>query len=178
MKNMDHEIHPFINYLIGLSQAERKGALADLRRGLGQTPGTVVQMYRYIVPWLPKNASRSTENAYYLVASLVGLHPASTDSGNLGDHMAKALTEGGEDALERRFTALLSAHEEDLPDYLRQSIGYLKSKDIPVNWDQLFSDIQKWQSYDRRVQKAWARSFWTRRQPSDKEQITAQQTNE
>lgn len=78
--------------------------------------------------------------------------------------MAKARSEGGEDALERRFTALLAAHPDDLPDYLRQAVSFLKSKDVPINWNQLIWDLQKWNDEDRRIQKEWARSFWGGRQ--------------
>jgi CRISPR system Cascade subunit CasB len=150
-----------------LSQDDKTGDLANLRRGLGQPPGTVAQMYRYVIPWLPKNATQTTENAYYLIASLFSLHTAYSETGNLGDHLAQTISQGGEDAVERRFIGLLSAHEEDLPDYLRQVISYLKSKGIPVNWDQLFTDILNWQSPNRRVQKSWARSFWGTRQETN-----------
>ena len=81
--------------------------------------------------------------------------------------MAKTRSEGGEDALERRFTALLAAHPDDLPDYLRQAVSFLKSKDVPINWNQLLWDLQDW---DKRedpkysVQKKWARAFWGGRQ--------------
>ena len=114
------------------------------------------------------------ESAFYLVAALFALHPQSTEFGNMGAHMAKTRTESGEDALERRFTALLSAHPDDLPDYLRQAISFLKSKEEPVNWTQLLWDLQSWDKRDdpkTSVQKKWARSFWGGRQipePSDK----------
>ena len=67
-----------------------------------------------------------------------------------------------DEALERRFTALLSAHPDDLPKYLRQAISFLKSKEISINWEQLFSDLQAWGHAERRtnVQKSWARAFW------------------
>jgi hypothetical protein len=91
-----------------------------------------------------------------------------TEDRNLGNHLAKARAEGNEDALERRFTALLSAHPDDLPDYLRQTISILKSKEIPINWNQLFSDVQWWShpDYGDRVKKRWATAFWGTRQSS------------
>ena len=161
--------HPFIDYLQSLADNQERGALAALRRGLGQPPGTVAEMYRYVVPWLSEKTSRTQETAYYLVAALFALHPQSTSSGNLGGHMAQTRREGGEDALERRFTALLAAHADDLPDYLRQAISFLKSNQpaIPVNWNQLFYDIQNWSAPNRYVQKDWARAFWGRAQSSE-----------
>lgn len=156
------ETHPFVNYLYSLGEKQARGALAALRRGLGQPPGTVAEMYRYVVPWLPKDVSRGEEAVYYLVASLYAIHPKSTPHGNLGEHLARTRKQEGDEALERRFTALLSAHADDLPDYLRQAVSFLKSKEEPINWDQLFRDLRNWDAPDRRVQKDWARAFWKR----------------
>jgi CRISPR system Cascade subunit CasB len=158
-------IHPFIARLQALADGEDRGALASLRRGLGQPPATVAPMYRYVEPFLAEKRSRTLEAAHYLIASLFALHPQPGGAGNLGSHMAKTRSdktrsEAGDDALERRFTALLSAHVEDLPDYLRHAISFLKSKEVPVNWNQLFRDLQDWDKDDRRVQKRWAAAFW------------------
>ena len=66
------EPHPFVSYLEGLR--EDRGALASLRRGLGRPPGTVADMYRYVVRWLPDDAPRWREDAYYLIAALFAYH--------------------------------------------------------------------------------------------------------
>jgi CRISPR type I-E-associated protein CasB/Cse2 len=127
-------------------------------------------MYRYVIPWLPQNPSPRKEGAYYLVAALFAYHPKYTLHGNMGAHLAQTRgPEGGDEALERRFTALLAAHPEDLPVYLRQAVSYLKSKDeIPVNWSQLLRDLQSWAHPDRFVQKRWAGEFWRRSNPPAK----------
>ena len=154
--------HPYITYLQMFAESEERGPLAALRRGLGQPPGAVAEMYRYVVPWLPDTPTGTQEAAYYLVASLFAYHPKSTTKGNMGTHLSHAREAASEDALERRFTALLAAHPEDLPVYLRQAVSYLNSKDVPVNWDELFRDLQQWHYQDQRVQKRWAREFWRR----------------
>lgn len=158
------EPHPFVLYLESLAAPEKRGALAALRRGLGQPPGSAVEMFRYIVPWLPSGARGNQETAFYLVAALFALHPVSGRQGDMGAHLAQTRRpDEREDALERRFTALLAAHPDDLPFYLRQTISFLRSKgDIPVNWSQLLIDIQAWSHPERYVQKRWARSFWAR----------------
>jgi len=157
-------IHPFIARLQSLADGQERGVLAALRRGLGQPPGMAAEMFLYVEPFLPQKRSAGQETAYYLVASLFGLHPKSTGEGNLGAHMIAARSEGGEEALERRFTSLLASHADDLPNYLRQAISFLKSKEIPVNWNQLFWDLQHWDDENRRVQKEWAKAFWGRAQ--------------
>lgn len=160
------EPHPFIRYLQKLADGQDRGALASLRRGLGQPPGTVADMYRYVEPFLGADA-RYKEDAFYLVAALFALHPKTANDGDMGKHMAATRSESGEDALERRFTALLAAHPDDLPEYLRQAVSFLKSKEIPINWDQLLRDLQGWGREDRFAQKKWARSFWGGRRSSE-----------
>lgn len=161
--------YPYVSFLESLR--DDRGALAALRRGLGQPPGTVPDMYRYVVRWLPADAPPWREAAYYQIASLYAYHPAGGGSGNMGDHYARTRDPQGDDtAVERRFTALLAAHPADLDSYLRQAVGFLRSKEVAVNWHQLFSDIQAWGHPDRYVQQRWARAFWGRRtQGTDQE---------
>lgn len=141
---------------------EDRGVMAALRHGLGQPPGSVVEMYPYIIPKLPHAVPKSTENAYFLIASLFALHPSFTDTGNFGDHFHQICKKSPEhaDAVERRFKALLASHPDDLPDYLRQAVSFLKSKDEPINWSQLFKDVLDWGSPIHKVQRNWADSFW------------------
>jgi len=160
---MEQKTHPFVDYLERLR--DNRGVLAALRRGLGQIPGTVASMYPYVVPWLPDNAPRHRTTVYYLIAALFAHHPGNNRKGNMGDHFARARDPGGDNtAIERRFTALLAAHPDDLDTYLRQAVGFLKSKEVPVNWHQLFFDLRNWGHPDRFVQQQWARAFWGRSQ--------------
>jgi CRISPR system Cascade subunit CasB len=164
------EPHPFVQYLEKLR--DDRGALAALRRGLASPPGAEPQMYRYIVPWLPADPPPWVENAYYLVAALYASHPLPGGSGNLGSSYAQARArEGDATAIERRFTALLAAHPDDLPFFLRQSVSYLRSKEVPIEWSQLLRDVSNWghPEYGERVRKEWARRFWGRRKEEPSE---------
>ena len=164
--------HPFITYLEGLR--DDRGALAALRRGLGQPPGTVADMYRYVVPWLPDGTPPWRETAYYLIAALFAYHPDVGGIGNMGRHFARARDPQGDNtAIERRFTALLAAHPDDLDFYLRQAISFLKSKEAPVNWHQLLFDVLAWDHPERYVQQQWARAFWGR--PAKETQTTEEE---
>jgi len=157
---MEEKTHPFVEHLERLR--DDRAALAALRRGLGQPPGSVADMYRYVVPWLPDDAPW-LEHAYYLVAALFAYHPDSSPARNMGDHFARTRDPQGDDtAIERRFTALLAAHPDDLDVYLRQAVSFLKSKEIPINWHQLLPDLLAWDHPERYVQKAWAHAFWGR----------------
>lgn len=167
--------HTFVTYLESLGKREDRAALAALRRGLGQPPGTVPDMHPYVVRRLPQDAYPNswTEQTYYLVASLYGLHPKSAAEGNIGRHFARTLDPKSDhnQAIERRFTALLTAHPDDLHFHLRQAISFLKSyKDgVPINWHQLMWDILAWGYPDNRarVQKRWATGFWQRSSDDD-----------
>jgi len=153
------EPQPFISYLETLR--EDRGALAALRRGLGEPPGSAREMFPYVVRWLPIEVTPQREAAHFLVAALFAYHPDPGGSGNLGHAFRRTLEPNGDNtAIERRFTALLTAHPDDLPFYLRQAVSFLRSKEVPVDWHQLFSDIQGWGHPSGYVQKKWARAFW------------------
>lgn len=155
--------HPLIRYLERIAgDGERRdaGALAALRRGLGQPPGTCAVMFPHVIPYLTENEQKYRFAEFCLVASLFALHPKSAPEGNLGGHLRKAAGEQVE-ATERRFTAMLRSHRDDLHVHLRQAVSFLKSQDeVPVNWQQLCRDILDWDHESGRVQKAWARGFW------------------
>jgi len=163
----------FIAYLESLVNNKDRGAIANLRRGLGKSPGTVPQMDRYVLKFLPEDTELGQEEPYYLVASLFAFWHQGRDSpesteGNLARSL-RALVEQEQDSnkrdnleksTEKRLVALLNCHRDDLPEHLRQIVSLLQSKDAPVDWAQLLSDIKHWERDDRPVQKAWARGFW------------------
>jgi CRISPR system Cascade subunit CasB len=163
----------FIHYLRGLVEREELAALAALRCGLGKEPGTAPEMYPCVVPFLPRQPRAVQEIAYYLVAALFAWHqkdwPSDDRFTNLGASLAQLrweqARERGEtpehgDSTERRFVALLTSTREDLPYHLRQMIGLLRTKEVPVNWLQLLFDIQRWDADSRIVQRRWASAFW------------------
>lgn len=160
----------FIEYLTSLTPESNRGELAVLRRGLSYPPAEDVDMYRYIARFVPE-AQRGTrrERIYYLVAALYAFHPLSTDENlNFGNHMAAAAQQMKDPAsTERRFTLLLNVDSDDLADYLRQAISFLKSKDVKVNWSRLFNDLNQWDLPGRPVQKRWANGFWGYQKPTD-----------
>lgn len=158
---------PFISWLEGVrdsaDQSSARGTLAMLRRGLGKEPGEDANVMRYVVPWLPEKGGMRAELPYFLVASLFALHPQAGGDGDMGAHF-RMLQQGkqNEEALERRFTALLSAHEEELGWHLRQAVSLCKANQVAVDWHQLLRDVRGWGHPNRWVQRNWARSFWGR----------------
>jgi CRISPR system Cascade subunit CasB len=166
---MQQEQYSFIDHLARLrdhpDKSYGRAALATLRRGLGQPPGAVFDMYPYVVPWLPQEIPRWREEAYFLIASLFARHPDPGGGGNMGAHFAQARDPGADDtAIERRFTALLAADPADLSFHLRQAVSFLASRQnpVPVNWHRLLGDLFNWAHPSGYVQKEWARAFWGR----------------
>ncbi len=160
--------HPFINYLESIRDSNdrsyTRSTLAMLRRGLGKEPGEDANVMRVVVPWLPSGATDWSDRPYYTVASLFALHSQAGGSGNMGGHFRRLQQEKqSEDAVERRFTALLNAHMEELDWHLRQAISLCKANQIPIDWQSLFGDIRGWNHPNRWVQRKWARSFWEKR---------------
>lgn len=153
----DEQKHPLILRLESMASENSpdRGALAKLRRGF-EDP---VETYPIVLPFLRNDVSNRELNLYAAVASLFAIHPKAGGSGNFGQHMRFAAGENIE-ATERRFVALLRAHVDDLPEVLRHAVSFLRSKDIPVNWEQLRKDLLAWDHPDGYVQKNWARGFW------------------
>lgn len=168
----------FINWLTKLpDQPNGRAALAELRRGLGQLPGLAPMVGRYVQPFLRVEDSGRREDAYYLIATLFGLHPAKAQSGNMGNHFAQLCKDNDEppDNIVRRFNILLSADGDTLPDYLRQAMGLLKANEVAVNWTQLLDDMLGWENPEGKIQLQWSRAFW-RRNRKDKEYQTNNET--
>ncbi|MHC1771729.1 MAG: type I-E CRISPR-associated protein Cse2/CasB [Flexilinea sp.] len=163
----EEKLSPLIKFLIGLTSEKDRGTLAELRRGLQYPPGQAVEMYRYIARYVPNEyRGKQKEKIYYLIAALFAYHPLNTAEGNFGNHMAiTANLAGNPVSTERRFTILLNANIEDLPGYMRQAVSLLKSKDIPVNWEELMSDLLRWGLPEKYIQRKWANAFWTYQKP-------------
>jgi CRISPR system Cascade subunit CasB len=172
--------YPLIDSLEKLVRKQDRGALAALRRGLGTSPGTAMEMHRYVVPFLPRGRPWD-EEVYYLVAALfaywhqgespVVAHPPD----NLGASLARLRTSDTGPSLDLRFTGLLKSHRDDLRAHLRQAVGLLKAKNVPINWRNLCRDLRYWDHEDGWVQRNWAKSFWggetkTPTEPTDNHQ--------
>lgn len=155
---------PFIEYLETLVSHENRGALAALRRGLQHQPGTCIDMYPYVIPWIHKISGKWEKDVYYLIAALFAYHPSSSHKGNMGDILRKIYDKRGMNpSIEQRFTALLKTNPEDLHFHMRQTISLAKSENIPINWNELFYDLKRW-SYGGKYPpyEKWAQSFWKR----------------
>jgi CRISPR system Cascade subunit CasB len=156
----------FIEHLETIRDREDKGALAALRRGLGKPPGEAAEMYPYIFPWTG-GMKRWDEESCFLVAALFAYHPERGGKETLGSVFRTIRHATDSESVEQRFVALLNADRDDLPVHLRHAVSLAKSKDVPIDWKRLLSDIRYWGYESRSVQRQWAREFWGNRKEED-----------
>ena len=153
----------FVGHLEALAKREDRGALANLRRGLGKPPGSSAGMMPLLVPYLPEDVREHW--AYFLVGSLFALHPESARGGNMGTTFRGL---GDHESAQKRFVALLDSHVDDLGERLRHTIALARSKEVAVNYRQLLDDVLRWNHPDRTVQLAWARQYWRHVEENDR----------
>ena len=84
--------------------------------------------------------------------------------------MRKVAKKTDSESIEKRFVALLNSHREDLFKHMRHSISLSQSRDVPIDWEQLFKDLRNWNHPAGFVQKNWAKSFWGRVRKDDEDQ--------
>jgi CRISPR system Cascade subunit CasB len=155
---LDETQSKFIGYLLSIAKEgkEDRGALADLRSGLGKEPGKMARVHKYVVPFLPKETFN--DRWYYLTATLFGAFPQHRKGNSLAAAFGLLRQKSG--SMDARFVALLNAHPDDLGDHLRHAISLLKASELPLDWFRLFDDVLRWDHPDGHVQLRWARDFY------------------
>ena len=168
--SLDDRQKKFIGYLLNLAKdgREDRGALADLRSGLGKEPGQMARVHRHVVPYLP--VQRYNDRWYYVTATLFGSFPQHKEEWrDLPNGKRMRLRTLGKafrplreksDSMKSRFVALLNAHPDDLDDHLRHVVSLLKSNEQPLDWFRLFDDLLQWDHPEGHVQLKWARDFY------------------
>ncbi|MDD5219469.1 MAG: type I-E CRISPR-associated protein Cse2/CasB [Candidatus Bipolaricaulis sp.] len=156
--NLDDAQRAFVGNLLRLAEEgnENRGALADLRSGLGRQPGAMARVHRYVVPYLPDQ--KWDDRWYYATATLFGLFPRHRRDYSVGKAFGSLRPKS--DSMETRFIALLNAHPDDLADHLRHVMSLLKSSEQPIDYFQLLGDLLQWEHPEGHVQLNWARDFY------------------
>lgn len=165
----------FINRLKPFVERKDRAALAALSRGLNADTGFTADMHRYLVPLLPNGISRRNEDLFYLVAALyarwhqLASKPAETSKsfGRSLRELSDKITGGASvnPGIEREFIAMLSTTDrEDLRVRLRRAVTRMGREGVGVDWVRLLVDLHWWNRGDRRVQRQWAKDFWSARE--------------
>jgi len=102
-----------------------------------------------------------------VIAGLFATHPENVQSGNFGDTCKRIESRRGDirgedmklTPTEKRFQYLLAAEKGDeLHQRVTRLVLMAKSHDIPINYDQLLTDLRWW---DDSKKTQWASHFWT-----------------
>jgi len=155
---LDDRQKAFIVRLLSLAKEgqEDRGALADLRSGLGKEPGEMARVHKHVVPYLPEK--NYNDRWYYVIATLFGAFPQHRKGRSLGAAFRPLKQKS--DSMEARFVALLNAHPDDLDDHLRHAVSLLKANEQPLDWFRIFEDLLQWDHPGGKVQLSWARDFY------------------
>lgn len=176
--SLDDQQKTFIGYLLNLAKEgqEDRGALADLRTGLGKEPGQMARVHRHVVPYLPEQ--RYNDRWYYVTATLFGSFPKYRKGSSIGAAFQPLRAKS--DSMGARFVALLNAHPDDLDDHLRHIVRLLESAKPPqpLDWFRLFDDLLQWDHPDGHVQLKWARDFYKSNNSSGGDTSQASTTSE
>jgi CRISPR type I-E-associated protein CasB/Cse2 len=84
---------------------------------------------------------------------------------SLGRAFARLPGAGENRSIERRLADLLDTDRSELDVKLRHVVSLLAQQGVGVGWAQLCRDVLAWESPDRRIQKKWARDFWSQLAP-------------
>jgi CRISPR system Cascade subunit CasB len=145
---------------------------ASLRRGVGRPLEECPSSWRYV--FLAAGASsnpRRLEAVHHAIAlcawhqqsASTSMHTSQRVSVGAASRMLATQGPSSGQAVERRFTALVSSSSmESLVVHLRQLISLLRGANLPLNYEQLARDLANWEDVERgpRVRFHWARDFF------------------
>ena len=133
---------------------------AILRRSSAFAPGTFMQAYPYVEPFV-KGVSEWHRAVHYLVAALWAIHcREGRDTGalSIGEACADYFDRIKSKSIERRFISLLDADIDQLPHRLRQMVVILK--DYQIDFDAVLEGLKYWENERKLTQNQWARDFY------------------
>lgn len=157
------------------AQSDDRGMLAALRRGFSEA--TEQYAWPYIARYCDITDKRQRTIWLTVAAAAATLAPDGldrSDCGNIGATMRNLALGSGEESgeaalskFENRFRRLLACDsDEELCRHIKNLIRAASAKGVPVDVEQLFWDIQKWDDVEEPTSKMrWARVYWMDKEP-------------
>lgn len=152
-----------LDYLQKLKKRDNRGAFADLRCALVESRKH--RAWPLLAPF-GGIGEKHPERVIQTIAGLFAYHPLTTATGNMGD-TCRSLMSDDERAeyfqerkigpMTRRFQYLLAASHDEVCERVIRLVLFAKSKEVPVNYGQLQSDLRYWSDS---IRVRWAKSFW------------------
>lgn len=153
----EHDNRPawFVERLEALEPGDR----ARLKRNAGQPLAEARNALGLFYRILPPGVLQAQENAYFLIATLYPLADGG-GRGDFGQALRRARSAQNRRGLDRRIEILLDADETQMSFRLRQSVCFLQSCRVRIDWTSLLEDALRWNHPERFVQRKWARSYF------------------
>lgn len=163
--------HPMIDYLSQAAERDDRALFAQLRRAASLEMEATA--YPVVARFFTAEPNPRMERALVDVAVLFAQHPASGEA-SLAVALRRLASKdkdrgGAADGIERRFVAMLNAHDEDLVPHLRHAIAQLRAAEIAIDWNDLLETLLRWGHPERYAQRRWARAFWSAPTTTDDE---------
>lgn len=200
--NRPEQIKSFVEFKIKrilsmTSDSAARASLANLRRGVGHTPGEIPTIWGEFLLDMPeeligKGAEISrAEWAIYTALTLFALHqqgkdrksePMSREGISLGTAARKLIKSENDDRerVARRFyPAATAADIAEMSHHLRSLVTLLRSEGIPLDYGMLASDLYAFQNPDTadRVKLRWGEDFCRFYNKDNEEQTTNEEEN-
>lgn len=157
-----------------------RGALAQLRRGIGRTPGDLPELWGFFLGDVPEEMLGQTEPsgaewAIYTALTLFALHQQGKDpvrdwmnetGMGLGTAIAKLIQQPEDEArVTRRFQVLAtSSSMVELAHHMRSMVQLLRASGIPLDYPALAEDLYWYQNIHAvaYVRLRWGQDFYRR----------------
>lgn len=162
-----------------LPEHPRRAALANLRRGIGRSPGELPELWGSFLQEMPpeffaqSGTPTAAEWAVYLALTLFALHQQSQDKpmcaqgAGIGQAVRRLAAGQREDPQEsgafKRFSALITSDSiEEVSHHLRGLVQLLRSEGLPLDYPQLAFDLFELQFPDSapRVKLRWGQDYF------------------
>ena len=170
---MSTQIHQtardLVNSLITLGATQDKisasrAAMAKLRQAILNP----ILAAPYVAPFT-ENLNERQEDCFYLIASLFALNPNHQSGVSFGGAF-KHLREKS-DGMDKRFSMILGARQEQLPDLIRHGIRLLATESLALDWEKLLLDLLYWDTLNKSVQRKWARDYYRHSEAKNSEKV-------
>lgn len=153
------------------------GALAELRGAASDDPTRTMRAYKHVLPWLSATASPQELDDAVLFGSLFASHfPRGGRKYSLGRALRRVKDKTESGSVDLRVDALLGAERGDLAPLLRRLVALCRSKEIELDWQDVWWVIRGWRHPLFFQQKRIARDYWGT--PSERSEDEANSTDD
>ena len=162
-----NRIQACLKRLHGYVAREERGTLADLRHGF--SAATEHRAWPHLAGWGVNLTNDRERRIWLTVAAGFATLQATQKRGNMGATLRRLAVGDGKPtevvlhSFEGRFRRLLTcATAEALCERLPTVIRAAKQKGVPIDFEQLFWDLERWpmDGRGRDVRIEWAQAYW------------------